>query len=181
MTTEQLQTDASRLWIDEWFAGCDKISWLELVKIQARVLVPVLRALRKELGTERANQIVADALRGWSREIYQKIGAQLPGKPAEKFDAMFGAWMPKIGSDVDIEPMRQTAEHWDLNVTGCRYADFFRQLGEPELGALLLCEQDFHVTEQMTNPDVRLERTQTIMKGAGYCDFRYTMKRTAGK
>ncbi len=90
---------------------------------------------------------------------------------------MFAAWMPKIGSDVDIEPLRQTAEHWDLNVTGCRYADFFRRLGEPELGALLLCEQDFHVTEQITNPDVKLERAQTIMKGAKYCDFRYSVKR----
>jgi hypothetical protein len=61
--------DASRLWVDESFAGCDKIPRLELVKIQARVLLPVLRALRTELGAERANQLVADALRGWSREI----------------------------------------------------------------------------------------------------------------
>jgi hypothetical protein len=173
--------DASKLWIDEWFAGCDKISWLELVKIQARVLLPVLRTLRKELGTERANQLVAEALRGWSREIYQKIGAQLPGRQAEKFDAIFGAWMPKIASDIDIEPIRQTAEHWDFNVTGCRYADFFRQLGEPELGALLLCEQDFHMTEQITNPDVELKRAQTVMKGAKYCDFRYSVKRDTEK
>jgi predicted ArsR family transcriptional regulator len=176
---DQQQTDAFKVWVDEWFAGCDKISWLELVKIQARVLLPVLRALRKELGTERANQLIADALRGWSREIYQRVGAQLPGRPAEKFDALLGAVMPKIGTDVDFEPLRQTSEHWDLNVTGCRYADFFRELGEPELGALLLCEQDFHVTEQVANPDVKLERTQTIMKGAKYCDFRYSIKRTA--
>jgi hypothetical protein len=49
------------------------------VKIQAAVLVPLVRALRKELGTERANQIVAQALRGWSREIYRKIGGQIQG------------------------------------------------------------------------------------------------------
>jgi hypothetical protein len=181
MATEQQRTDASKLWVDEWFAGCDKISWLELVKIQARVLLPVLRALRAELGAERANQLVAGALRGWSRDIYQRIGEQMPGERPEKFQAMFDAWMPKIGADVDIEPVQQNPEHLDLNVTGCRYADFFRQLGEPELGALLLCEQDFHVTEQITNPEVKLERTQTIMKGAKYCGFRYTIKRDAQK
>jgi hypothetical protein len=88
--------------------------------------------------------------------------------------------MPKIGADVDLDTIRQTPERWEFNITGCRYADFIRQLGEPELGALLLCEQDFHVTEQITNPDVKLERTQTIMKGAKYCDFRYSIKRSAG-
>jgi hypothetical protein len=55
--------DVSKMYVEEFFGGCDKISLLELAKIQAKVLVPVIRALRKELGTERANQIVADALR----------------------------------------------------------------------------------------------------------------------
>lgn len=170
--------DVSQAYVDAFFAGCDKISLLELTKIQAKVLVPVVRALRKELGTERANKIVADALRGWSRELYGKIGQEMNGRPSEKFDAMLQAWMPKIGGDVDFETLRQTPEHFDFNVTGCRYADFFRQLGEPELGALLLCEADLHVTEVIGNPDVKLERTQTIMKGAKYCDFRWRMNRS---
>ena len=169
--------DASKAYVDAFFAGCDKISLLELAKIQAQVLVPLIQSLRKELGTERANQIVADALRGWSRELYRKIGEEIHGRPAEKFDAITTAWMPKIGSDVDFDTIQQTPEHYDFNITGCRYADFFRQLGEPELGALLLCESDLHVTEQIGGPEVKLERTQTIMKGASYCDFRYTMKR----
>jgi hypothetical protein len=169
--------DATRTYIDEFFGGCDKISLLELVKIQAKVLLPVIRALRKELGAERANQIVAEALRGWSRELYGKIGREMTGRPVEKFDAILETWMPKIGTDVDMDVVRQTPEHWDFNITGCRYADFFRQLGEPELGALLLCEQDLHVTDVVGQPEVKLERTQTIMKGAKYCDFRWSMKR----
>jgi len=173
--------DATNTYIEEFFGGCDKISMLELVKIQAKVLVPVLRALRKELGDERANQIVAEALRGWSRELYGKIGQELTGRPAEKFDAILQTWMPKIGTDVDMDVVRQTPEHWDFNITGCRYADFFRQLGEPELGALLLCEQDVHVTDLVGRPEVKLERTQTIMKGAKYCDFRWSMNRSEAK
>jgi hypothetical protein len=173
--------DATKTYIDEFFGGCDKISLLELTRIQAKVLVPVVRALRKELGTERANQIVADALRGWSRELYGKIGEEMTGRPAEKFDAILQTWMPKIGTDVDMDVVRQTPEHWDFNITGCRYADFFRQLGEPELGALLLCEQDIHVTDVVGRPDVKLERTQTIMKGAQYCDFRWSMNRGEAK
>jgi hypothetical protein len=173
--------DASKTYVDEFFGGCDKISLLELAKIQAKVLVPVMRALRKELGAERADRIVADALRGWSRELYGKIGNEIQGRPAEKFDAILRTWMPKIGTDVDMDVVRQTPEHWDFNITGCRYADFFRELGEPELGALLLCEQDIHVTDVVGRPDVKLERTQTIMKGAKYCDFRWSMNRSEAK
>jgi hypothetical protein len=80
-----------------------------------------------------------------------------------------------------MDVVRQTPEHWDFNITGCRYADFFRRLGEPELGALLLCEQDIHVTDVVGRPDVKLERTQTIMKGAQYCDFRWSMNRGEAK
>jgi L-2-amino-thiazoline-4-carboxylic acid hydrolase len=169
--------DASQMYVEEFFAGCDKISLLELAKIQAKVLVPVMRALRKELGAERADRIVADALRGWARELYGKIGQEMKGSPAEKFEAIVQTWMPKIGTDVDMNVVRQTPEHWDFDITGCRYADFFRQLGEPELGALLLCEQDVHLTDVVGGSDVKLERTQTIMKGAKYCNFRWSLKR----
>jgi len=155
------------------------ISLLDQVKMQAQVLVPVLRALRTELGDERANRIVSTALRQWAREMFHRIGAQLPGSRREKWAAMTGASMPRIGSDIDVQVLKQDADAMEFNITGCRYADFFRQLGEPELGAVLLCESDLHVAE-VGSPEVELTRTQTIMQGAGYCDFRYRLKKAAG-
>jgi hypothetical protein len=44
-----------------------KLSLLDKTRIQAQVLVPVLRALRSELGREKADAIVKEALRGWSK------------------------------------------------------------------------------------------------------------------
>ncbi len=110
--------DATKTYIDEFFGGCDKISLLELVKIQAKVLDS--RDSSSPEGAREpsaANQIVADALRGWSRELYGKIGQELTGRPAEKFDAILQTWMPKIGTDVDMDVVRQTPEHWDFNIT----------------------------------------------------------------
>ena len=83
--------------------------------------------------------------------------------------------MPRIGGDIDVEWLRQDADRVEFNITGCRYADFFRQLGEPELGAVLLCETDFHIAE-VGAPQVELDRSQTIMQGAKYCNFRYKLK-----
>jgi len=62
-------------------------------------------------------------------------------------------------------------------VTRCAYAEFYKALGEPELGFLLVCTADFATAEGF-GPDVRLTRTQTIMQGASHCDFRY--RRDAG-
>jgi L-2-amino-thiazoline-4-carboxylic acid hydrolase len=163
----------------ETFVAYGKISLLERVKIQAQVLLPVLRALRKELGAERANKIVGDALREWSRKLTFDIAAKLPGTGREKWEASNAAAMPMIGNDVDFQMVKRTPEAFEFKVTGCRYADFFRQLGEPELGAILLCETDVHGADA-TNGEVTLERPQTIMKGGDYCDFRYRMKKAAG-
>jgi hypothetical protein len=63
-----------------------------------------------------------------------------------------------------------------VNVTGCRYARFFHEIGEPELGFLLVCSADFPMAEGFGD-GVELSRTQTIMQGAGHCDFRYAVKR----
>jgi hypothetical protein len=35
---------------------------------------------------------------------------------------------------------------------------------------------DVHMAEVIGGPEVELTRTQTIMKGAKYCDFRYRLK-----
>lgn len=68
--------------------------------------------------------------------------------------------------------LEQSPNTFDMNVTACRYARFYKELGEPELGLLLACGADFPVAEGF-GPDITLTRTQTIMQGASHCDFRY--------
>jgi len=156
------------------FAGTN-LSLLEMAKLQAQVLVPVLKALRAELGEARANQLVSTALREWLHKLYQDIGAQLPGSPRQKWETINAAVRPRIGNAIEIERLKEEPDAWEFNIRRCRYAEFFRQLGEPELGAVLLCEVDVDI-EAVGNPEVKMTRTQTIMKGAEYCDFRFRMK-----
>jgi hypothetical protein len=72
--------------------------------------------------------------------------------------------------------IEQSQDAFAFDVTGCRYAEFYRELGEPELGFLLVCSADFWTAEGV-GPDIKLRRTQTIMQGAGRCDFRYERSR----
>ena len=71
--------------------------------------------------------------------------------------------------------LAQDEVRYDFNVTRCRYAEMYRELGIPELGAVLSCNRDFSLIEGY-NTDVTLTRTQTLMEGAACCDFRYRLK-----
>lgn len=149
------------------------ISLLEQAKIQARVLVPLVKALQSEIGEERANSIVRSAL----GDMYRRLGekwwqAQGVGSLGDKIPAAFE--MYATGDALDYEVVGQSPEAVEVNVTGCRYAEFYKKLGVPELGFLLVCTSDFAVAKGF-GEDVRLTRTQTIMQGASHCDFRYAI------
>ena len=61
----------------------------------------------------------------------------------------------------------------DFNVTRCRYAEMYREMGLGEIGHLLSCQRDGTFCEGY-DPNLKLERTQTIMQGASHCNFRYS-------
>jgi L-2-amino-thiazoline-4-carboxylic acid hydrolase-like protein len=150
------------------------IPLIEQIKIQAQVLVPLVRALQAELGEERANALVRKSL----GPLYRQFGdawwrAQGASKFGEKLGKSFEAYA--AGNALDYEVVKETDDTFELNVTGCRYAKFYQELGAPELGFLLTCSADFPVAEGFGS-EVELTRTQTIMQGADHCDFRYRLK-----
>jgi hypothetical protein len=151
------------------------IPLIEQVKIQAQVLVPLVKTLRAELGEERTNTIVRKALAGLYRKFGEKWWRGQGGR--DLGETMASAWDGFAAGDaLDYEVVRKTPNSFDLNVTGCRYAKFYREIGAPELGFLLVCSADFSMAEGF-GPYVQLARTQTIMQGASHCDFRYALKK----
>ena len=149
-----------------------KLSLLDKTRIQAQVLVPVLRALRAELGHDKADAIVKQALRDWSRQLFAQIGDGIEGSPRRKWATLHSALGEVTEREVEFEIRRHDKEALEFDVTRCRFAEFFRALGEPELGALLICEADFDIVS-VGEGEVSLERAQTIMQGAPSCTFRY--------
>ena len=149
-----------------------RLSLLDKTRIQAQVLVPVLRALRSELGKERADAIVRQALRDWSKQLFSSVGDSIDGRPRRKWAAMHTAMAEITERDVTVEMRRHDKGALEFDVTHCQFAEFFRALGEPELGALLICETDFDIASA-GDGEVSFDRTQTIMRGAPSCTFRY--------
>lgn len=149
------------------------IPLLEQIKIQAQVLVPLVRTLQAELGEAEANALVRKALgeqyRKWGERWWRaQAGDDLGDKMAASFEG-FAA-----GEALDYDVVRKAPDAFEVNVTDCRYARFYKEIGAPELGFLLVCSADFAMAEGFGG-EVELTRTQTIMQGAGHCDFRYRL------
>ena len=145
------------------------IPLIEQAKIQAQVLVPLVKALQAELGEERANALVRKALgdqyRKFGEKWWKSQGARdLGEKMASAFEGFAAA------DALDYEVLRKDAQSFEVNVTGCRFAEFYKRIGAPELGFLLVCKPDFALAEGYSDPVA--DRTQTIMQGASHCDFR---------
>ncbi|HTK88548.1 MAG TPA: L-2-amino-thiazoline-4-carboxylic acid hydrolase, partial [Nitrospiraceae bacterium] len=94
------------------------------------------------------------------------------GSPRRKWATINSVFGEVSGKEVEVKILRHDQQVLDLDVTRCRFAEFFRALGEPELGALLICEADFDIAS-VSEGEVSLERAQTIMRGAPSCTFRY--------
>jgi hypothetical protein len=149
-----------------------RLSLLDKTRIQAQVLVPVLQALRAELGKDKANAIVRQALRDWSKRLFAELGAGIDGSPRRKWAAMHTAMGDVTAQDVTVDMRRHDKDALEFDITSCAFAQFFRALGEPELGALLVCETDFDIAAA-GGADVDFTRAQTLMQGAPSCTFRY--------
>jgi predicted ArsR family transcriptional regulator len=151
------------------------VSELQQAKIQAQVLVPLMKALQAELGRERANAIVRTAL----RDLYRRYGEEFWQNEENIGKAMTSAFATFARDDaLDFEVKEQSQDAFAIDVRRCRYAEFYKALGEPELGFLLICSADYHMAEGF-GPEIELTRTQTIMQGASHCDFRYKRSRAS--
>jgi len=157
--------------LDEYLVD-PSVSFLARTRIQAQVLVPVLRALRAELGKDKADAIVKGALRDWSRQLFAAIGEAIEGSPRRKWATVQSAYNTVSSPGIEFDMLRRDKEAMDFDVTRCPFAEFFRTLGEPELGELLICETDYDIVAT-GGGEVTLTREQTIMQGAPSCTFRY--------
>ena len=157
--------------LDDFLIASD-ISMLDKVKIQAQVLVPVMRALRAELGCDKADALVKGALRDWSKGLFAEIGKDIEGSPYRKFATMNTALADVTMREVSFDMHRRDKQALEFDITSCRFAEFFRALGEPELGALLICHVDADIADA-GGDEVNFSRTQTLMQGASCCNFRY--------
>lgn len=151
------------------------ITLLQRRGVEAEVLIPLIRRLEQELGRERAHQIARETIEEIARAQGRAVAEALGRDDLEGFTHVQDTWSG-AGGDLEIRTLRQDQEALDFNVVGCRFAEMYRRMGAADLGFVLSCSRDF-VLSQGYSERLHLERSQTIMEGAPFCDFRYRLAR----
>lgn len=147
-----------------------RIGVLTRREVEARILAPVIAALGERFGRDEVVAIVRDTIINIAAEQGRELAETMGGNGSEAFLESLQYWTKDDALRIDVLDQDETG--LDFNVTRCRYAEMYRALGIPELGAVFSCNRDYALVDGF-NPKAELTRTQTIMQGATHCDFRY--------
>lgn len=153
-------------------ATVDDLPLLERRRIEAMVLIPVIRAMQARFGVDEVNEVVADAIKNLARS---QGAAQREAHAIEtvvELSQRFRSGGPVSEGSLTIEVVEDDTERFGFDVTRCQFVEMYDELEAGELGFLLSCNRDFASFEGMA-PGLEFNRTQTRMQGASHCDFRY--------
>jgi hypothetical protein len=141
-------------------------------RLQAAVIKPIYEEMVVELGDEKAQSILGNAIRKAAIEEASEFADKAPGGTTSlrSFIDLFELWT--AGGALEIEVHEESEACFSFDVTRCQYAETYREMGMGQIGHLLSCNRDASFCEGY-DPNIKLDRQQTIMNGADRCTFRY--------
>ncbi len=148
------------------------LAMLERRRIEAGILKHVYDTLKASHGIDVAKRTVGQSVRASAMEQAGQMAADVGGKTSmQTFIDRQELWTR--GGALVTEVKEKSDTRYRYNVTRCRYAEMYRDMGLGEFGHLLSCQRDGTFCEGY-DQRLTLKRTQTIMQGASHCDFDYT-------
>jgi L-2-amino-thiazoline-4-carboxylic acid hydrolase len=144
-------------------------------KLQAQVIGPIYAEMVEQLGEAKAAQILDSAIRKAAIAEGKAFASKAPGGVTSMADfiKLYELWT--ADGALEIEVLEANDKRFDFNVTRCKYAETYKEMGLGKIGHLLSCNRDGTFCEGY-DPNITLERKQTIMEGASCCTFRYQYK-----
>ena len=151
------------------------MAMLEKRRIEAAILKHVYDTLKASHGIGAAQKAIAEAVRKSAMEQAGEMAARVGGNTSLKtFIDRQELWTR--GGALERDVIEQSDTRYRFNVTRCKYAEMYRDMGLGEIGHLLSCQRDGTFCEGYDDR-IKLKRTQTIMQGASHCDFDYTFEK----
>jgi hypothetical protein len=153
------------------------MAMLEKRRIEAAILKHVYETLKASHGIQVAQKAIAEAVRESAMEQAAEMAKAVGGKTSLRtFIDRQEAWLR--GGALERDIIEESDSRYRFNVTRCKYAEMYRDMGLGEIGHLLSCQRDGTFCEGYDDR-IKLKRTQTLMQGASHCDFDYTFEKDA--
>jgi hypothetical protein len=150
------------------------ISNLERREIQSPLIARLLAGFINEAGYEKTIQVASTAIQNDATEAGKIMAEKYGGNTIEILHRIVNeVWAEENALEFSI--LEETDEKLSFNVTHCRYVELYERLGIKEFGFCLSCNRDASLINGF-NSHMKLNRSQTIMEGAEFCDFRIIME-----
>ena len=147
-----------------------ELNRIEKRAIEALAIAPVIRAVSQRIGWDGALAILQDVNQKEAFQRGRSMEGEMEQNGIEELVDEVAGW--GRGGVWEMDVLEQTSTTYFFNVTRCPYYEKYRELGLKEFGVGFSCCRDEPFARGF-NPQLRLERTKTIMEGADHCDFRY--------
>ena len=148
-----------------------KITHQKLREIQAPIVSSLIDGYAGEIGYEKAMEVAGKVISEDAIASGKKMARQYEGNTMTELSKIVKEVWANDGA-IEIKMIQETDIELFFDVTYCGYAQMFEKMGIKDMGYTLSCIRDFSFLKGF-NPQIELRRTQTIMEGAKYCDFRF--------
>ncbi len=150
-----------------------KITRLEKRSIEVQAIAPVIEMVSKKIGKEEALEVLKEVNQQEAFTRGQSTVRTAGLSTIEELVKDVSTWGD--GGEWKIEVLEETSTTYYFNLHRCLYYEKYKELGLEKLGVQLSCCRDEPFARGL-DPKLKLSRTQTIMEGADFCDFRYNLE-----
>ena len=152
-----------------------EISLIEKREIEALIAAPLIKGYAEQIGLEKSLEIAAEVIRGLARDAGRQIAAERGSNTLRDLADVVKSLWSHGGEALELEFIEVSETVLEFRVTRCRYTEQYANLGFGEFGYCLSCSRDAAFAEGF-NPKIKMSRTQTVMEGEPYCDFKFTLE-----
>jgi hypothetical protein len=141
-------------------------------RLQAQVIGPIYAQMVAQIGEVKAGEILDAAIRKAAIAEGKSFAEKAPGGITSMADfiKLYELWTADGALEMDVLEASDTT--FNFNITRCKYAETYKEMGLGKIGHLLSCNRDGTFCEGY-DARIKLDRAQTIMEGATCCTFRY--------
>ena len=135
-------------------------------------LIELVREMEKELGKEKAHQILDKMSHRLMLKMADEDRAKMNITKFEDYaeQTKMGFRSPFWSNTLTSEVIEDSPNRLSIKITECLWAKSMRELGAADIGYIVNCKYDSELCRRI-HPKLRLRKTKTLMQGDDYCDY----------
>lgn len=156
------------------------LSYRQVFEFAFQSFAEFMHLLEEELKTEAFGPAQEVAAARFGRAYGQKMASRKPSNDLAAFTAWTREPSPFMQHVLSWDVVEDTEHAVEVRVRECLWSEVFRAMGAADVGFVFVCQPDFTMCQGF-NPQIRLERTRTLMQGHDCCDHRWVWQDQASR